>query len=295
MAGGEVSPVGRTATAPARRGADRAPALRARVVPALRAGLLRRPPPPGRRGARPRRLRRRLHLRGTRATPAGAAPRGRRGADAGRSTGIATRSTRRTATCRRCTPPCPGSSPGTTTRSTTTTRVCGRRRSTPTSRAAAPPPTAPTTSTCRCAGAHARRADGMILRSRHDIGALARFHLLDGRQRRTPQACPLPGRGGGPHDRRALPRADRARSHDAGARAGALARRGPARSARPLAFPRRGDAGGAGRDPQRRSDAGVLGRLGRLPRGAAALAARHRGRRSHTAASSSAATRTRPL
>jgi len=39
-------------------------------------------------------------------------------------------------------------------------------------------------------------AAGVILRSRHDIGALARFHLLDGRQRRTPQACPLPGRGG---------------------------------------------------------------------------------------------------
>jgi alkaline phosphatase D len=39
-------------------------------------------------------------------------------------------------------------------------------------------------------------ADGVILRSRHDVGALARFHLLDGRQRRTPQACPLPGRGG---------------------------------------------------------------------------------------------------
>jgi alkaline phosphatase D len=41
------------------------------------------------------------------------------------------------------------------------------------------------------------RADGVILRSRHDVGALARFHLLDGRQRRTPQACPPPGRGGG--------------------------------------------------------------------------------------------------
>jgi alkaline phosphatase D len=40
-------------------------------------------------------------------------------------------------------------------------------------------------------------ADGVILRSRHDVGALARFHLLDGRQRRTPQACPPPGRGGG--------------------------------------------------------------------------------------------------
>jgi alkaline phosphatase D len=39
-------------------------------------------------------------------------------------------------------------------------------------------------------------ATRMVLRSRHDWGRLARFHLLDGRQRRTPQACPPPGRGG---------------------------------------------------------------------------------------------------
>jgi alkaline phosphatase D len=37
---------------------------------------------------------------------------------------------------------------------------------------------------------------GVILRARHDFGRLARFHVLDGRQRRTPQACPRPGRGG---------------------------------------------------------------------------------------------------
>ena len=37
---------------------------------------------------------------------------------------------------------------------------------------------------------------GMVLRSRRDWGRLARLHLLDGRQRRTPQACPPPGRGG---------------------------------------------------------------------------------------------------
>jgi alkaline phosphatase D len=36
----------------------------------------------------------------------------------------------------------------------------------------------------------------MVLRSRHDWGRLARFHVLDGRQLRTPQACPPPGRGG---------------------------------------------------------------------------------------------------
>ena len=37
---------------------------------------------------------------------------------------------------------------------------------------------------------------GVVLRARHDFGRLARFHVLDGRQRRTPQACPRPGRGG---------------------------------------------------------------------------------------------------
>jgi alkaline phosphatase D len=39
-------------------------------------------------------------------------------------------------------------------------------------------------------------ATRMVLRSRRDWGRLARLHLLDGRQRRTPQACPPPGRGG---------------------------------------------------------------------------------------------------
>ena len=36
----------------------------------------------------------------------------------------------------------------------------------------------------------------MVLRSRHNWGRLARFHVLDTRQHRTPQACPRPGRGG---------------------------------------------------------------------------------------------------
>jgi alkaline phosphatase D len=40
------------------------------------------------------------------------------------------------------------------------------------------------------------RSSGMVLRSRRDWGQLAQLHLLDGRQRRTPQACPPPGRGG---------------------------------------------------------------------------------------------------
>jgi alkaline phosphatase D len=36
----------------------------------------------------------------------------------------------------------------------------------------------------------------MVLRSRHNWGRLARFHVLDCRQSRTPQACPRPGQGG---------------------------------------------------------------------------------------------------
>jgi alkaline phosphatase D len=37
---------------------------------------------------------------------------------------------------------------------------------------------------------------GPRLYRRYDWGTLARFHVLDGRQYRTPQACPPPGRGG---------------------------------------------------------------------------------------------------
>jgi alkaline phosphatase D len=36
----------------------------------------------------------------------------------------------------------------------------------------------------------------MRLHARYDMGRLARFHVLDCRQYRTPQACPRPGRGG---------------------------------------------------------------------------------------------------
>ena len=66
-----------------------------------------------------------------------------------------------------------------------------------TSSGAAPPPSRRTSSTCRCAR---RRAP--TLGPAHGCtrvataGTLARFHVLDGRQYRTPQACPPPGRGG---------------------------------------------------------------------------------------------------
>jgi len=39
-------------------------------------------------------------------------------------------------------------------------------------------------------------AGGMRIHARADYGALARLHLLDDRQYRSPQACPRPGRGG---------------------------------------------------------------------------------------------------
>jgi alkaline phosphatase D len=45
------------------------------------------------------------------------------------------------------------------------------------------------------AAARPRGAD-MKLYARYDIGRLARLHLLDGRQYRSPQVCPRPGRGG---------------------------------------------------------------------------------------------------
>jgi alkaline phosphatase D len=42
----------------------------------------------------------------------------------------------------------------------------------------------------------ARRFDAVRMHQRYDWGRLARFHVLDDRQYRTPQACPKPGRGG---------------------------------------------------------------------------------------------------
>jgi alkaline phosphatase D len=44
--------------------------------------------------------------------------------------------------------------------------------------------------------AAAPRFSALRVHRRFDWGTLARFHVLDGRQYRTPQACPPPGRGG---------------------------------------------------------------------------------------------------
>jgi alkaline phosphatase D len=41
-----------------------------------------------------------------------------------------------------------------------------------------------------------RKAGSVRMYQRYDWGRLARFHVLDDRQYRTPQACPKPGRGG---------------------------------------------------------------------------------------------------
>ncbi len=64
--GDALSPVGRTRTLPAADATPRPPALRLRLVPALRAGLLHRLPAHGRRGSRRRLSPGRLHLRGHR-------------------------------------------------------------------------------------------------------------------------------------------------------------------------------------------------------------------------------------
>ena len=109
-AGGEREP-GRRARAPRPPPARRSTraALRLRLLPAVRAGLLRRLPAHGRRRPRPRRLPRRLHLR-ERLGPRPRAQARRAGAvHARRLPRSATRTTRPTPTCRPRTPPARGS------------------------------------------------------------------------------------------------------------------------------------------------------------------------------------------
>ena len=121
IVGDQVSPVGRTRTAPAAGPRRRPPAVPVRQLPELAVGLLASVGPrPGRR-ARPRALPRRLHLRGRHQRQRRAPPQQRRGPRPSTPTGTATGSTRATRRCRAPTPPARGSSPGTTTRSRTTT------------------------------------------------------------------------------------------------------------------------------------------------------------------------------
>ena len=99
-AGGRTSPVG--AGRPGRDGRRAAP--RRRLVPALRDRVLRRPPRHRRVGAGPRRVPRRLHLRGRRRSPSAATACAATTAPSrptSTATGRATRSTSATPTCRR--------------------------------------------------------------------------------------------------------------------------------------------------------------------------------------------------
>jgi alkaline phosphatase D len=148
----------------------------------------------------------------------------------------------------------------------------------------APPRPAPTARTnehmpLRIALTPSRRPALSYPALRTHVGALARFHLLDGRQRRTPQACPPPWPRRGPHEstERSRELTEPGRTKLGPLRA--LARRRAARSATAAGiFLRRGDAGGAGCDPQLRSTRGprLLGRP--TPRRAiGACPAGHRG------------------
>ena len=129
------------------------------------------------------------------ARPSGVARAPRRGrADHARATtATATPSTRRTPTCRPPTRASRGSSPGTTTRSRTTTPAddpAGRRRRRPRrSSPAGPPPTRPTTSTCRCAAARCRAAPTCASTAASPTAAWREFNVLDTRQYRADQAA----------------------------------------------------------------------------------------------------------
>ena len=247
------------------RRAPRPAALRARLVPALRARLLRRLPAPRRRRPGPRGVRGRLHLRGAGRRGQRARARGRRGADAA---GLPQ-------------PPRPVQDrprPPAAPRRGAVARDLGRPRGGqrlrgPAVGVARPGvPRAPRRGVPGLLRAHAAaRArppgdGGMVLRSRHDAGALARFHVLDGRQHRTPQACPRPGRGGSEPHRRELPRAHRARPDDAGRRAGGLAGARPRDRPGALALHRPADAHGPGGHGRGGAPARLLRRLGRLSR-----------------------------
>ncbi len=127
-ADGYMSPVGPDPRPrPPRAPRSTALALRVRVVPGLAGRLLHRAAAPSGRGPRLRRLAGRLHLR---VGPLDGGVRRARGRGRSDLAAIATgtRCTRRTPDCRPPTPPRPGSSRGTTTRSGTTTPATSLRR-----------------------------------------------------------------------------------------------------------------------------------------------------------------------
>jgi len=96
------------------------------------------------------------------------------------------------------------------------------------------------------------RGQSMRLYTRADHGRLARFHMLDGRPFRSPQACPRPGRGARTSSTRAAASASRQTAR-CSARPGALACRRAARRPRALERHRPADARGPGRQPRARA------------------------------------------
>ena len=261
----------------------RAPALRLRLLPAVRAGLLRRLPPHGRR--------RRSTWSPSSATTSTSRP--------GAATTCARTSAPRAVHARRLPHPLralqarPG--PAGRARRLPVDRHLGRprgrqrlrgrpRRGRHRARArssrAAPRPTRPTTSTCRCAGAHARRRPGACASTpRCDLGTLARFS----RARRPPvplASRPARARARGGRNvggrRRTAPRSrDPARTHARRARrsAGSTAALGASR-ARWNVLAQQTPMAQFDQQPRRRA-ARLDRRLGRLSRGAPAAARRH--------------------
>ncbi len=249
-----------------RHGDARTPALRVRLLPQLRARLLRRPPSRGRRGARPHGLPRRLHLRVDLRHRAAPHPRRRRGADA-----------RRVPDPPRPVQDRPGSPAAPRRRALAghVGRPRGRQqlRARPLgeSRSAVPDP--PRGRVPRLLRAHAAAGDGPACR-RRDASPRALRHRHAGalpRPRRpaVPHAAGVPAARPRrlPARRPPLPGAVRARPHDAGHGAGALARERRARRPGPVEPPGPADRGRAHGQGLQRPPALGHGQLGRLPRG----------------------------
>ena len=223
------SPVGRTRTAPAPGNDARAAALRLRLLPALRAGLVHRASPHG----RPRTSTSSSSSATTSTNRPGARDHVRKH-DGGRA--VHARATTATATPSYKADPdlqaqprrrCRGSSPGTTTRSTTTTPTTAPR--TAAARTFPRPPRRRLPGLLRAHAAAARRCARTgrtcACYTRLDCGALARFHVLDGRQYRCLPGLPEADARRRQSGRRELRRAPRSGAHAARRRAGALAGR----------------------------------------------------------------------